>query len=127
MIAGGTGITPMLQVLAAIFSNPNDKTCVKMIFANQTEEDILVRSELETIAKENPDRFQLHYTLDRPPTTGWNYSTGFVTKEMMEEHLYTPNGKATQTFLCGPPPMIKYACLPNLEAMGFTSKDWFSF
>ena len=37
MIAGGTGITPMLQVLSAIFSNPNDKTEVKMIFANQSE------------------------------------------------------------------------------------------
>jgi cytochrome-b5 reductase len=37
MIAGGTGITPMLQVLDAIFRDPNDKTCVKMIYANQSK------------------------------------------------------------------------------------------
>lgn len=37
MIAGGTGITPMLQVLSAIFADPNDKTEVRMIFANQSK------------------------------------------------------------------------------------------
>lgn len=35
MIAGGTGITPMLQILDAIFTNPADTTCVKMLYANQ--------------------------------------------------------------------------------------------
>jgi cytochrome-b5 reductase len=37
MIAGGTGITPMLQILDAIFRDPNDTTCVKMIYANQSK------------------------------------------------------------------------------------------
>jgi cytochrome-b5 reductase len=35
MMAGGTGITPMLQVLHAIFKNPQDKTLVKLLYANQ--------------------------------------------------------------------------------------------
>ena len=34
---GGTGITPMLQVIHAIFRDPNDKTCVKMKYANQSK------------------------------------------------------------------------------------------
>ncbi|KAI2499635.1 oxidoreductase [Fragilaria crotonensis] len=127
MIAGGTGITPMLQVLDAIFRDPNDKTCVKMIYANQTEDDILVRPELEAIAKKYPDRFQLHYTLDNPPKD-WAYSTGFISKEMIAKYLYTPDAsKKIQIFMCGPPPMIKFACYPNLEALGFTDNDWFTF
>jgi len=36
MIAGGTGITPMLQIIRAIMKNPNDKTQMWLIFANQT-------------------------------------------------------------------------------------------
>jgi hypothetical protein len=36
MIAGGTGITPMLQVLHAIFENPNDQTKCKLLYANQS-------------------------------------------------------------------------------------------
>jgi cytochrome-b5 reductase len=35
MIAGGTGITPMLQVIHAIFDNPSDKTVIKLLYANQ--------------------------------------------------------------------------------------------
>ena len=91
------------------------------------EDDILVREELEAIAKAHPDRFQLHYTLDRPPA-GWKYSTGFIDKAMIEKHLFTPQkGKQTQVFMCGPPPMIKFACRPNLEAIGFTEDELFAF
>ena len=37
MMAGGTGITPMLQILHYIFKNPSDKTKIKMIYANQSK------------------------------------------------------------------------------------------
>lgn len=91
------------------------------------EDDILVRPELEAIAEKYPDRFQLHYTVDRAPPN-WKHSTGFITKEMIEKHLFVPSaGKMVQTFMCGPPPMVKFACLPNLEALGFTDEQWFVF
>jgi cytochrome-b5 reductase len=84
MVAGGTGITPMLQVIRQILKDPEDKTEIWLLFANQTEDDILLRNELEAIPK---DRFHLWYTLDRPPTCGWNYSSGFVNLEMCRDHL----------------------------------------
>lgn len=94
---------------------------------NAAEDDILVRSELEAIAKKYPDRFQLHYTLDNPPKS-WAYSTGFISKDMISQYLYIPDAsKKIQIFMCGPPPMIKFACYPNLEALGFTDDDWFTF
>ena len=34
MIAGGTGITPMYQLLRAIFFNPNEKTKVYLVYGN---------------------------------------------------------------------------------------------
>uniref|UniRef100_A0A671DXW0 NADH-cytochrome b5 reductase n=1 Tax=Rhinolophus ferrumequinum TaxID=59479 RepID=A0A671DXW0_RHIFE len=67
MIAGGTGITPMLQLIRHIIKNPSDRTRMSLIFANQTEADILMRKELEEIARTHPDQFNLWYTLDRPP------------------------------------------------------------
>jgi NAD(P)H-flavin reductase len=57
MIAGGTGITPMYQVMKEILSNPADKTCLRLLYANQTEEDILIRKELEGLQAQHPDRF----------------------------------------------------------------------
>ena len=56
---------PMLQVIQAILKNPADRTQVSLIFANVAEDDILVRSTLEDLAAKNPDRFKLHYTLDK--------------------------------------------------------------
>lgn len=39
MLAGGTGITPMLQISDEIFrEGNNDKTKVSLLFANQSEE-----------------------------------------------------------------------------------------
>ncbi len=123
MVAGGTGITPMLQIIHAILRDPADKTELWLIFANQTEDDILMRAELEAIPK---DRFKLHYTLDRPPSAGWQYSTGFVNVDMCRKHLPPPS-EDTMLFVCGPPPMIKYACDPAFKALGFEESQWFAF
>ena len=122
MIAGGTGITPMLQVMRAVFRDKGDKTDMSLIFANQTEEDILLRDELDKCERDH-DNFKLHYTVDRPPAKGWRYDTGFVTAEMIKKHM-PPPGKDTQILLCGPPPMIKFAIMPAFEQLGYT-KDMF--
>lgn len=128
MIAGGTGITPMLQILHAIFRDEKDTTTTaSLLFANQTEDDILVREELEALAKEFPSRFKLQYTLDRPPA-GWAGCSGFVDKEKIEKYVLR-DGKTDgiQVLMCGPPPMIKFACIPGLEALGLNESHWFSF
>lgn len=67
MIAGGTGITPMLQLTREILKRPNDPTKLALLFANQTESDILLRNELESLAEEYADRFKLWYTVDTTP------------------------------------------------------------
>ena len=63
---GGTGITPMLQLIRAVFRDHDDKTELSLLFANQSEDDILLRPELEQVQREFPDRFKLWYTVDRP-------------------------------------------------------------
>lgn len=56
----------MLQLIRHICKDVNDRTELKLIFANQTEEDILLRDELEKYQKEHPEQFKLWYTIDRP-------------------------------------------------------------
>jgi len=128
MIAGGTGITPMLQVANYMFRN-NDSVKVHLLYANQTKDDILCRKELDAMVKEFPDKMKVNYTIDRPPTDGsWKGSVGFISKEMIDEHcVFNGSAKNTQVFLCGPPPMLKFACFPHLKELGFTKDDWFAF
>lgn len=56
----------MLQLVRHITRDPADNTKMALIFANQSEKDILLREELEKAAAEFPDQFKLWYTVDRP-------------------------------------------------------------
>jgi len=105
MIAGGTGITPMLQIVRAILKNHSDRTKISLIFANVNEEDILLRSDLEQLAQDEKDRFKLYLVLNNPPAEGWKGGVGFVTEEMIKEHCPKP-AKDIKILMCGPPPMI---------------------
>lgn len=37
LIAGGTGITPMYQLIRAILKNPEDKTKISLVYGNLSE------------------------------------------------------------------------------------------
>uniref|UniRef100_A0A6M2DE83 NADH-cytochrome b5 reductase n=1 Tax=Xenopsylla cheopis TaxID=163159 RepID=A0A6M2DE83_XENCH len=125
MIAGGTGITPMLQLIEEITKRPSDQTELALIFANQTEKDILVRDRLEEIAKNDSKQFKLWYTVDTPPDN-WKYSKGFINADMIAEHLFPPS-EDTLVLMCGPPPMIKFACQPSLDQLGFNPDLRFAY
>ena len=65
--------------------------------------------------------------MDRVPEgVEWAYSKGFVNEDMVQERLF-PAGPDTIAVMCGPPPMIKFACLPNLEKVGYASERCISF
>ena len=87
MIAGGTGITPMLQIIRAIVrgrprNGGNDTTEVDLIFANVKPEDILLKEDLDSLAKEDPG-FRVYYVLNEPPEY-WDGGVGFVTADMIK-------------------------------------------
>jgi len=125
MIAGGSGITPMLQIIKAVFKDKSDTTCLSLVYANQTEDDILCRPDLENVLRENSDRFKLWYTLDRPPTD-WKYSTGFINDTMLKDNFYPPS-EDTLVLMCGPPPMINFACNPALDKLSYDAKLRFAY
>ncbi|KAK4238571.1 hypothetical protein C8A03DRAFT_43688 [Achaetomium macrosporum] len=117
MIAGGTGITPMLQVVKAIIRGrkAGDRTEVDLIFANVTEQDILLKEDLDQLAREDKG-FRVHYVLDKPPA-GWTGGVGYVTAEMIQKWLPKP-ADDVKILLCGPPPMVS-GLKKATESLGF--------
>jgi cytochrome-b5 reductase len=99
MIAGGTGITPMLQVARYSLFNPGDPTKFSLIYANVNEDDILLRVELDYLVAMFPYRFKVYYVLNNPPA-GWKGGAGYISKEHIQERLPGP-GSSSKILLCG--------------------------
>ena len=116
MIAGGTGITPMLQVIRAINrGRPLDTTKVDLIFANVNPDDILLKDEIDEVAAKDPN-FNVYYVLNNPPPK-WDGGQGFVTADMIKQKLPAP-GPDVKIFICGPPPMVS-ALKKATESLGY--------
>jgi NAD(P)H-flavin reductase len=124
MIAGGSGLTPCYQLARAILKNPEDKTQMSLIYANKTADDILMRNELDEMARNFPN-FKVYYTVSTPPDN-WKYGVGHVEEKMMKDQLYPPSPLSV-VFVCGPPAMVEHALLPNLEKIGYTDVNVIEF
>lgn len=125
MIAGGSGITPMFQIIQQVANDTEDDLEINLLFANKTCQDIILRDLLESIAVRKPN-IRVTYTLDKPPK-GWKHFCGYITSEMISAVLPPPS-EDSMIFLCGPPPMIKKACIPSLKDLGYKYKqNYFAF
>jgi cytochrome-b5 reductase len=136
MIAGGTGVTPMLQVIREVLSNPEDHTEVSLLFANVSEQDILLRSELDALAYLYPN-FKVYYTLDKPPS-GWQGGKGFVSAEMIQKRMPSPSDD-NLILVCGPKGLMEHISGPKeqkdqqgplsglLKSAGYTESQVFKF
>lgn len=126
MIAGGSGITPMLAIIREILCVEDDQTEVYLLFANQKEEDILCRDEIEKFQKARPNQVKVFNILSRlseEEEKAWeNDSTNFVgriNQEILEKTMPEVS-EDHQILVCGPGGMIKEAVVPNLHKIGWT-------
>lgn len=101
LIAGGTGITPMYQLIRAVVKNPEDKTKIVLITANITEKDILLKEEFDKLEKTHPGQFKAIHVLDNTPE-GWKGESGRVSKELLRSAFPKSDDQSFKAFVCGP-------------------------
>jgi cytochrome-b5 reductase len=118
MVAGGTGLTPMLAILRRAFER-NEAATFYLIFANKTVVDIISFQELNRMAATHAN-LKLTYVLQEP-LPGWAGETGYVTADIMQRCL-APKSAGAIFYFCGPPPMLK-AIRPLAESLGFAHDD----
>ncbi|KAF9645440.1 cytochrome-b5 reductase [Thelephora ganbajun] len=107
MIAGGTGITPMYQILIHALTKPDNKTKFKLIFANTSEKDILLKEELDALKKKYPQTFDVVYIVGSAGP-GWNGPVGYITPELIKQNIAPPSlGNKVKVLVCGPPGQVK--------------------
>ncbi|KAL4915555.1 hypothetical protein BDW62DRAFT_219339 [Aspergillus aurantiobrunneus] len=105
MICGGTGITPVFQVLRAIMQDGQNETRCVLLDGNRLEEDILLRGELEAIEAQSDGKCTVVHTLTKA-SEGWSGRRGRIDEELIREHAGTPD-EQTMVLVCGPEAMEK--------------------
>ena len=110
MIGGGTGITPLYQVIQHAATLPTDKTKLSLLFANQNENKILLKGCLDQYEKEMGGRFKTTYIVDKPVNPAeWKGETGYITKQLIKDTMPAP-GEDVMVMVCGPDKMMTHIC-----------------
>ena len=112
---GGSGITPGYQLFERILKTKGDTTQIRIVDANKSEEDILLRKELDMATKEHDQQCQIEHVLSHP-SDAWKGTKGHVNADIIRAHCFPP-GEDSCALLCGPPTMIQKAALPALKGM----------
>ena len=107
MLAGGSGITPMWQLMQLVLANGADNTALTLVYANTKEEDILLRPKLEALAADY-EQLSLELILSDAPAD-WGGRSGRIDKAMMEDLLPGPSDDVL-VCVCGPPAMYASLC-----------------
>jgi nitrate reductase (NAD(P)H) len=119
MICGGSGITPIFQVLRAIMEDPQDSTTCVVIDSNRMEEDILCRAELDALAAKSELKCTVIHTLTKPSST-WTGCRGRISENLLRKHA-APNERC-MALICGPPSM-EQSVHQILLAQGWRESD----
>ena len=141
LIAAGTGITPMYQALGKLLNTAGDDRKVTVLYGSRTPEDILLKEELDLMAKAHPDRLQLVHVVGTSPdelaAPGWTSTptytaeTGWIDEAKIRRYAFGPS-EDTLVFVCGLPSMYDALCGPRnekelaegtaLKALGYTAE-----
>jgi len=101
LIAGGSGITPMLSILRYI-DDCCLKTPVTLIYCVRTRFDIFFETELERL-KARLENFHAVQLLSRPDED-WRGLSGRISREFVATHVEQLG--STTFFVCGPDPFM---------------------
>ncbi|RNF27323.1 cytochrome-B5 reductase [Trypanosoma conorhini] len=109
MIGGGTGLCPLLQFLNASLDTPGDTTQLSLLFANRSENKILLKGLIDKLARENSHRFKVHYVVDalHDPESPYTGFVGHITEELVRETMPEPSLK-NLLLVCGPDGMMAH-------------------
>lgn len=138
MIAGGTGITPMYQILQYVskFSNENI-TNFTLFFCNKTINDIFLVNELNKIKTILNNKLNIIHIIESCNDNINNYEKGFIRKSILEKYLI--NLKDKLIYVCGPPAFMNVVSGDKtinkeqgelngiLKEMGFCKNDVYKF
>lgn len=117
-IAGGTGITPFLQL--AEFDDDDPSRFFTLLWSHRNEDDVkfcakkleelaprkTVRAGVNGVAAGQPPRFEVYHTLTRRVPKGWTEGVGRISTETLHRCLPPPSPDVV-VVVCGPDGFVR--------------------
>jgi cytochrome-b5 reductase len=114
-IAGGTGISPCLQIIRQMEADKTN-TPVTMLYGANEPSELVLREELD-----NKEHVKVIYTVDRVnEDEEWKGRIGYISKDMITDNFPAPNPDI-KIIMCGPYSMLRYL-KPLLESLGYSDQ-----
>ncbi|EDM76912.1 Ferredoxin [Plesiocystis pacifica SIR-1] len=105
MVAGGSGITPLMAMLRSGLGDPGSPRAVTLIYANRSAESTIFGAELRAMAAAPESALRLIEVLE--PSHGRLDAACFAS--LVDRHAALAEAlgqRSTQVLVCGPPPMM---------------------
>lgn len=125
-VAAGSGITPILSHLKAIFFTKNwSDVPVRLLYANRDSAHTIFKRQIDDWINAWPERFEVTYFFSRE-RGGAHAEQAHLNNALFERHLLAfVGGKASVsarngllTYLCAPTPLMRMARM-TMRALGF--------
>lgn len=104
MVAGGTGLAPMLSMLDTMVANNDTDYPVRLLYGANSADELFAFDQLGGYASRGLDLTVELCVVE--PGADWDGETGHVT-ELLRPELFSAGD--CEVYLCGPPPMIDAA------------------
>ncbi|PIK39604.1 putative cytochrome b5 reductase 4-like isoform X3 [Apostichopus japonicus] len=117
LLAAGTGLTPMIRLISQTTAGNLQKSCIKLLFFNKTESDILWRSKMEQLEQQQKSFKLINILSDAD--NAWPWLRGRVTENLLRQQLadLKPAEFINRLIcVCGPTPFTQAAfrCAYNM-------------
>ncbi|CAJ1036005.1 FAD binding domain/Oxidoreductase FAD-binding domain [Leishmania utingensis] len=121
LIAGGSGVAPMLQIIKAALSRPyvDSIETIRLVYAAEDEYELTYRSLLKKYRTDNTEKFDCDFVLNNPPE-GWTEGVGYVDRTTLQSFLPPPS-KGLLVAICGPP-VMQHSVVADLLALGYSAE-----
>src|ERR1051326_3976525 len=122
LIAGGSGITPMLSIIRTVLKAEPQST-LQLFYGNLDEAGTIFRKTLDDLSASNASRLSIVHVLDKPSGSLPEIQKGIMTQEKVKALVekFIDLKKDNEFFICGPGPMMDNA-KNVLEGLG-VNKD----
>lgn len=90
LVLGGSGITPGYSLLARVLLTRGDNTELRVVDANKSEFDILLKDELDEFQTQSHGQLSVTHVLSHP-SNGWKGEKGHVNTELLQKTLFEPS------------------------------------